>query len=167
MAVYQGSRVIYLWRPVSKQATEAASNIAFQTDGSEKITNDVSVTKTKSGSVTTSSGAEVEISMTVVAASGNDTVCDDLKNAVKNGEDVGCWKVNLDKAGTTTGKYKGTYYEGKVSDYEESFGSEDHVEIQVTYKPSGTGYDGDVTVTAEQLAIASYVFKDTTIGALE
>lgn len=164
MAVYQGNRIIYLVRLLSKATTEAASSIAFQTDGSEKVSNDVDTTKTKSGSVTTSSGAEVELDMTFVASDKNDTICADIKDATRKGETVECWKVNLDKAGTASGTYKGTYYQGKFSDYEESYGAEDHVEIQTTYSADGTGEDGDVTVTEEQLRLASYVFTDTIKG---
>ncbi|MDD3230025.1 MAG: phage major tail protein, TP901-1 family [Oscillospiraceae bacterium] len=161
MAVYQGKRIVYLWRLLSKQATVAAANIAFQTDGSESISNDVDVTKTKSGSVTVSSGAEVELDMTVVAADLNDSVCDEIKKAAREGCVVECWKVNLDRAGTASGTFKGTYYQGKISSYEESYGAEDHVEIQVTFNADGVGADGDVTVSDEQQDIAGYVFTDT------
>lgn len=158
MAAREGKKVIYLF----KTAKVAASVLAFQTEGSESVSNDVETTKTKSGPITTASGAEIEIGVTAVGSSESQELLDSLKEACKKNEEVECWKANLDQPGTGDNKFKGTYYKGRISEFTENEGAEDHLECEISYAVNGLGADGEVTVTAEQQEVASYVFKDTT-----
>lgn len=69
-------------------------------------------------------------------------------------------------AGTAaSGKYEATYYQGHITEYSKSAGTEDNVEISFTFLPNGHGVDGEATLTSEQAAVVQYVFKDTTVEA--
>ena len=62
----------------------------------------------------------------------------------------------------TVTKFKGTYYEGYLTSFEETSNAEDFVEYSLTFGINGKGADGDVTVTTDQQEAAAYVFTDTT-----
>jgi len=59
-------------------------------------------------------------------------------------------------------KFAGRYFQGYLTELEKTSNAEDMVEISLTFGINGTGKTGDVTVTAEQQAVADYVFTDTT-----
>ena len=48
-----------------------------------------------------------------------------------------------------------------LTEFSLSASAEDHAEYSTTFAINGTGAKGDVTVSAEQQKIASYVFADT------
>ena len=85
-----------------------------------------------------------------------------LEDALDNDELIEIWEANLDEAGTTTGTYKGMYFQGYLTEIERNSNAEDMVEVSTTFGINGTGKRGDVTVTADQQAAADYVFKDST-----
>lgn len=58
-------------------------------------------------------------------------------------------------------KYRGMYFQGYLTELEKTSNAEDMVEVSLTFGINGTGKRGDVTVTADQEAVADYVFKDT------
>ena len=80
----------------------------------------------------------------------------------ENNEIVEIWEANLaEPVGEGTNKFKGTYYQGYLSEFTKTSSSEEHVECETTFKINGSGADGDVTVSVEQQEIAAYVFADT------
>ena len=76
---------------------------------------------------------------------------------------VEIWEVNLDEPATTSSKYKGTYFQGYLTEIERTASAEDMVEISLTFGINGAGVKGEVTVTDEQAETASYAFADTTV----
>ena len=73
------------------------------------------------------------------------------------------WEANLEDAGSVgLNKFNGMYFQGYITEMEMSSNAEDNVEVSLTFGINGTGVRGEVTVSTEQQAIASYVFKDTT-----
>jgi len=64
--------------------------------------------------------------------------------------------------GTPSGKFKGIYYQGYITDLEISSPADDFVQIDIDFTANGKGARGEVTVTAEQQEVADYVFADTT-----
>ena len=158
----KGNKLVYLFRILSEAATEAGVTLAFTTENTNTISKDADTTATKDGSIRTPGEAEIEISATAILAKG-DTMYAKLKEAMLNDELIEIWEANLEEpAEGGANKFKGTYYQGYLTEFEKSSSAEDFVECSCTFAINGTGADGDVTVTAEQQEVANYVFTDTT-----
>ncbi len=159
----QGKKIVYLYRVLSKAATNEGAALAFTTENGNTISKDADSTATKDGSIRTPAVAEVEITATSILAQG-DTLIDELKAALNSDELIEIWETNLAEPGTDTnaGKFKATYYQGYLTELEKSSNAEDMVEMSLTFGINGTGADGYATVSAEQQEVANYVFKDTT-----
>lgn len=61
-------------------------------------------------------------------------------------------------------KYDATYYQGFITEYSKSAGTEDNVEVSFTYVPNGHGVDGQATLSQEQAEVVQYLFADTTVA---
>lgn len=157
----QGKKIIYLFRPISKEATNDAVAMAFVTENERTKSKDAETTATKDGTVRTPGATETEISATALLAKG-DTLADELEDAMDNDEIIEIWEANLDEpSGAGSNKFKGRYYQGYLSEFTLTSEAEGHAEYETTFAINGKGAKGDVTVTAEQQEIANYVFKDT------
>lgn len=157
----QGKNIIYLFRILSEAATADAVAMAFTTENERSKSKDADVTATKDGSIRTPGATEIEISATAILAKGDD-LAEKLETAMDNDELIEIWEVNLDAPGTGDGKFKGTYYQGYLTEFTLTSSAEEHAEYECTFAINGNGAKGDVTVTAEQQEVATYVFKDTT-----
>ena len=157
-----GKKIVYLYRILEDAATEAGTVMAFVTENALTISKDADTTMTKDGSIRTPGEMEIELTATSLLVKG-DTMFDKLKQAMAEDKLVEIWEANLaEPVGTGSNKFKGTYYQGYLTEFEKTSSAEDFVEVATTFGINGTGADGDVTVTAEQQEIADYVFKDTT-----
>lgn len=156
-----GKKIVYLYRVLADAATDAGTAIAFVTENGRTKSKDADSTATKDGSIRTPSAAEVEITCTSILSKG-DTMIDDLEDALDADGLIEIWEANLEEAGSTTGTYKGMYFQGYLTEIEKNSNAEDMVEVSLTFGINGTGKRGDVTVSAAQQEVASYVFKDTT-----
>lgn len=155
-----GKKIIYLYRILSEAASNAATALAFTTENERDKTKDADSTITKDGSIRTPSESETEITASSILSKG-DTLIDKLETAMDNDEIIEIWEVNLEEPGSTDGTYKGTYFQGYITEIDKTANAEDMVEISLTFGINGKGAKGDVTVTNEQKEIATYVFKDT------
>lgn len=156
-----GKKLIYLFRILSKAATSNAMAMAFTTENERSKSKDVEATETKDGPVQTPGAVETEISATAILAVG-DTMAEELEDALDNNEVIEIWEVNLAEAGSTSGKYKGRYFQGYLTEFTLTSSAEEHVEYECTFAINGSGAKGDVTVSEEQAEVASYKFADTT-----
>lgn len=156
----QGAKIIYLYRLLEEQTTEDAFRLAFVTEDSISYSKDADSTTTKDGAIRTPSAVEIEKTMTSILTKGDEDIAK-LKNAMLNDKLIELWEVNLDEPGTGANKFKGTYFQGYITEFEKSSNAEDMVEISMTVGVNGKGADGDVTVSTEQQDDASYVFTDT------
>lgn len=156
-----GKKIIYLFRVLNDAATEEGTTIAFTTENSFTISKDADTTATKDGTIRTPGEAEIEITATAILAKG-DKKYKRLQQAMLNDEIIEIWKVNLEEpVEGGNNKFAGTYYQGYLTEFEETASAEEHVECSTTFGINGTGADGNVTVSAEQQEIAAYVFADT------
>lgn len=160
MESVHGSKIIYMYRPLSETKKTAALRLAFVKENGKTVSTDADTTQTKDGTLRSPSQAEIEITSTSVLAS-DDTMIGLLEKAQLNNEKVEVWEINLAKSGTSEGKYKGTYYQGYVTEIEKSTPSDDWAEMSLTFGIEGKGAEGDVTVPANLLDEAMYTFKDT------
>lgn len=157
----EGKKIIYLFRVASKAANSDAMAMAFTTENERTKSKDSDTVVTKDGTITIPGAVEQEITATALLAKGT-TMADDLEDALDNNELMEIWEVNLAEPSGTDGKYKGRYFQGYLTEFTLSSSSEDHAEYSTTFAINGTGAKGDVTVSAEQQEIATYVFKDST-----
>lgn len=158
----QGKKLVYLYRVAKNEATKDGTQIAFTTENERTKSKDADSTATKDGSIRTPGTAEVEITATSILAKG-DEVIDELEEAMDNDDLIEIWEANLDEpADAGENKFKGTYFQGYLTEISRSSSAEDFVEVSLTFGINGDGAKGDVTVSAEQQEMAAYVFKDTT-----
>lgn len=160
----KGKKVVYLYRVHENAATVDGAVIAFTTENSRSVSVDADSTVTKDGTIRTPSDPEIEISATSILQKG-DSFINTLEAAMKANKLMDIWEANLEEPGVGQNKFKGTYYQGYLTDFEKSSNAEDFVEISLTFGINGKGADGDVTVTADQQEAANYVFVDTPKGA--
>ena len=160
----QGKKVVYLYRVHEDAATVDGATLAFTTENSLSIDVDADSTQTKDGSIRTPASPEIEIESTSIFKKGDDTI-ETYKKAMLDNKLFDIWRANLEAPGTGNNKFKGTYYQGYLTSFEETANAEDFVEYGLTFGINGKGADGDVTVTTEQQEAANYSFIDTPKGA--
>ena len=156
----QGKKIIYLYRKLSQAAQEDAWVIAYTTENGRTVSVDADSTATKDGAIRTPGVPEIEITGTSVLSADSEKI-DELEEAMLNNELMEIWEVNLARAGMGENKFKGKYYQGYLTEFEQTSNAEDFCEVSLTFGINGTGKSGECTVSAEQQAEASYAFKDT------
>lgn len=159
----QGKRIVYLFRIASESTTTAGKRIPFVTEDSRTKSKDADSTATKDGSIRTPGTAEVEISTTLILSKG-DEIVNKLEDAMDNDELIEIWEANLDEPvspGGSGNKFKGMYFQGYITEFEQTASAEDHVEVSLTFGINGSGKRGDVTVSAKEQEDANYLFKDS------
>lgn len=158
-----GKKIVYMYRLLKDAKTKDATHIAFVTENGMNMSRDADVTETKDGPIRTPGAVEIEITTTALLAQGDEMI-KALRDALVSGEKVEVWKVNLAEPGSgglPASKFKATYYQGYVTEFEETSNAEDYVECSLTFGMEGTGADGEATVTAEQQEMINlYAFAD-------
>lgn len=156
-----GKKLVYLYRIMSNAATADGVALAFTTENERSKSKDSDTVVTKDGSIRIPGASEVEITATSLLAKG-DTLVSELEDAMDNDEIIEIWEANLEEpAGEGNNKFKGMYFQGYLTEVTVASSAEDHVEVELTFAINGSGVRGDVTVSAEQQAVAEYVFTDT------
>ena len=157
----QGKKIVYLYRILKNASTAAGALIAFTTENGRTKSKDADSTQTKDGAIRTPGASETEITATSILKAGY-TMIDALEDAMDNDDIIEIWEANLaEPAKSGENKFKGMYFQGYLTELEKTSNAEDFVEISLTFGINGSGVRGDVTVSAEQQEMASYVFKDT------
>lgn len=157
----QGKKIVYLFRVLKNAANKAAVAMAFVTENTRTKSKDADSTATKDGAIRTPGASEVEISATAILAKG-DTLHEELEAAMDNDELIEIWEVNLEEpVAEAQNQFKGTYYQGYLTEFELTSSAEDFAEAATTFAVNGTGAKGNVTVSVEQQEMAAYVFTDT------
>lgn len=156
----EGKKIVYLFRILKNAATKAAVAMAFTTENERSKSKDSDSVATKDGAIVIPGEVEIEISATALLVKG-DTLAEELEDAMDANDIIEIWEANLEAPGTTEGTFKGRYFQGYLTEFTLSSSAEDHAEYECTFAVNGSGAKGDVTVTAEQQEVASYVFKDT------
>lgn len=158
-----GKKLVYLYRILDNAATADGVTLAFTTENTRTKSVESESTETKDGPIITPGATEGEITCTSLLAK-DDTLIDELEDAMDNHKIIEVWEANLEQpatGGTTTNKFKGRYFQTTLTEMEKTSSAEDYVEVSLTFAINGNGAKGDVTVTAEQQAAAAYVFADT------
>ena len=156
----KGNQIVYLFRILKDAASKNAVAMAFTTENERSKSKDSDSIVTKDGSINIPGAVEIEISATALLAKGDD-LAERLEDAMDENEIIEIWEANLEEAGATDGTFKGRYFQGYLTEFTLSSSAEDHAEYECTFAINGNGAKGDVTVSAEQQEVASYVFADT------
>ena len=157
----KGEKLIYLYRKYSARTTGAAAAVAYVSENSKSISANNDAINTKDGVFRTAGTPETTINATAYFKK-SDTALEDLKDALLNSDLMEIWEVNLEEAGTASGTYKGTYFQGYVSSFEVTSTAEEWVEASVSFAINGKGAEGDCTVSPSIIDETSYTFADTT-----
>lgn len=156
-----GKKLVYLYRILEEAATTDGAALAFTTENERTKSKDSDSTPTKDGPILTPGEVEQEITATSYLAVG-DTLVGRLEDALDGNKIVEVWEANLaEPVGEGSNKFKGRYMQGYLTEVSISSSAEDYVEVSLSFGINGAGVKGDVTVSAEQQAIAAYVFADT------
>ena len=163
----RGANRIVLLRPYALRTEEKAGRLAFQTNHEISRTRDSESTITKDGNIQSVSEVVVEMSLTTLMAHG-DEVRKALEDAFLDGGLVEFWDINKTEASAIAAdgqtQFPATYYQGYITEWSESAGAEDSVEISISAAINGAGVQGDATLTAEQSEALVYEFADTTVA---
>lgn len=161
-SVVSGTKVIYLYRLLKEKATQAATYVAYSTEGETSISRDADSTATKDGPIRTPGEIEIEVSVTSLLTKG-DVMLNKLRKALIDGDVVELWEVNLEEPHESNGnQFKGAYYQANVTEFTQSSNADGSVEVQLTFGVSGKGASGYATVDVATQEQATYVFADTT-----
>lgn len=156
----EGKKIVYFFRLAEKASEQEGVAIAFTSENSRSKSAKSDTTATKDGTITTPGAMEHEINATAYLST-KDQMIAELEDAIDNNKLVELWEANLAKP-KTEGKFEGRYFQGYITEYTITSNAEDLAEAEMTFSVNGTGAKGDVTVSAEQQKVASYIFKDTT-----
>lgn len=157
----KGNKVVYLYRVYDDRATTAGATLAYTKENNRSVSSNAEDVETKDGKVRVPGSPDIQITASSYLKK-NDSLIPDLEEAMLDNKLMEVWETNLEEEGSTTGKFKGIYYQGYLTNMEKSSPAGEYVEVSLTFTLNGKGATGDVTVTAEQQAEADYVFADTT-----
>lgn len=156
----QGKKIVYLYRILSEAPTQSGTALAFTTENGRTKSKDADSTATKDGSIRTPGAAEVEITATSILKKGDELI-NKLEKALDDDALIEIWEANLaEPAEAGNNKFKGTYFQGYLTEIEYTANADEFVEVSLTFGINGTGAGGDVTVTTQQQEQA-YAFVDT------
>ena len=158
----RGINRILLMRPHSLRGTETAGRMAFQTSHEKSSSRDANSTITKDGNINSLSEVVVEYSLSTIMARG-DEVRAKLEEAYLKGELVEFWDIDRTEAGAG-GRFPATYYQGYITEWSESAGAEDSVEISISTAINGAGVVGQATLSDDQANVVQYDFSDTIVA---
>jgi TP901-1 family phage major tail protein len=160
----RGANRIMLMRPYSMRSDVAAGRMAFQTNHEKSSTRDSESTITKDGNIQSLSEVVIEYSLTTLMARV-DPVREKLEEAFLNGELVEFWDIDKTEPTTPSGnQFPARYFQGYITEWNETAGAEDSVEISLSAAINGSGVRGNATLTVEQGEAITYPFADTTVA---
>lgn len=160
----RGANRIMLMRPYSLRGQVAAGRLAFQTSHEKSSTRDSESTITKDGNIQSLSEVVVEYSLSTLMAR-DDEVREKLEEAFLDGELIEFWDIDKTEPTTPGGtQFPARYFQGYITEWSETAGAEDSVEISLSAAINGSGVRGNATLTVEQSQAITYSFADTTIA---
>ncbi|QDK70510.1 phage major tail protein, TP901-1 family [Lactococcus protaetiae] len=158
----EGKRVVYLYRLYSDRLTAGASALAFQTENEHTISADSDITATKDGNLVKTKPVSEEITATSLLATHSPLI-QKFKDAVRSGEAVEIWEINLDEPTADGEKYEAEYFQAIMTEFTLKTNAEDIAEVDTKFAVNGAGKSGEATLSSENQAIVDYVFQDTTV----
>lgn len=155
----KGISSVLFFRLLKDAATQKGKKLAFQTEHSESISNEISSTKTKDGSINVPAGAAFEFAISAILAK-NDPLAAMLKDAATYGDVVECWEVAVDTdMQNAAGQYFATYMQGVLPSWEEAKNSEENITLSTSLTVNQIPQKGYLDLTAAEEAAVQYAFR--------
>lgn len=158
-APQKGITSVLFFRLLKNAASDKGKKLAFQTEHSESIANEISSIKTKDGAINVPAGATFEYAISSILAK-NDPLAAMLKEAVVTGEVVECWEISNDAdMQNQAGQYLATYMQGVLPSWEETKNSEENITISTTLTVNQIPQKGYLDLTESEQAAIQYAFR--------
>lgn len=157
MALKNGKDTILLIQKATAALGESAFVIAQQTDLTHSIETEMSDEKTKFGRVVAPGTTSESFEVTAYGDSDDDGQ-DLIIEAIKNGEQIKVWKVDLPH--NANGKHNATFAYGYFESAEEKAGTEGFVELSGTIQVLGQSQKGELDpLPIEVIEFGKYGFE--------
>jgi TP901-1 family phage major tail protein len=147
-------------RPYAERGNEYGGRLFFQTSHEKSSTRESESTITKDGNIQSLSEIVVEYSLTTLMAQ-NDRVRDLIEIAYLEGGLIELWDINkTEPREGTEDRFPATYFQGYITEWSETAGAEDSVELSLSIAINGSGVRDFATLTPEQRETLTYAFAD-------
>lgn len=153
----RGKDKILYFRRLKDQAQEDGAKLAYQTNHEITYSRDNESTATKDGAVNTAGSLETTISITALLTRGG--ISDLMREAVKTGETIEVWEVDL-AGGNTEGEYPALYGQGTFNEWTDPADVEEISELDTEMNINGELQKGTVQLTSENINEIQYAFTD-------
>src|SRR5690625_2597763 len=160
LQMIDGKNKILLFRELSKQATEDATKLVFQTEHTFGFERDINRVTTKDGSVIKVGELESEVGIEAIQAK-RDPVSAFLRTAAIKGTKLEVWEVSVDEDLEEDGKFPAIYAQGYLDSWESTASAEDEAEISSNFIVELEPQFGMATLTEGQQDAIQYAFEDT------
>lgn len=156
-----GKDKVLFFRLLKNAATKKAAKVLYQVSHTISYENQTEVKQTKDGNLQQSSGVNTTVNITAVAT--KDDVAKEMRAAVKTGEVVELWEVDLTSL-KHDGKADALYMQAKIPSWEDPAEVGQYAEFTTTANVIGEPKEGQVTISQETLNELQYAFRDLEIA---
>src|SRR5690625_5024377 len=160
LQMIDGKNKILLFREFSKQATEEATKLVFQTEHTFSFSRELDRITTKDGTVIKVGELESEVGIEAIQAK-RDPVATCLRAAAIRGTKLEIWEVSVDEDLKEEDKYPAIYAQDYIDSWEGSASAEDEAEISSNFIVELEPQFGMATITEKQQEAIKYAFTDT------
>lgn len=157
----QGKDKILLFRRLKDAESDVAAKLVFQTEHTFSYNRDMDKIITKDGVVVKVGELEAEVDIDAIQAK-EDPTYDMLEEAMKKGEKLELWEVNVDEDLKEDDKYPAVYCQGYLESWEPASSAEDEAELSSKFIVELEPQTGMATLTEAQESAVQYAFRDTT-----
>lgn len=161
----QGNKYVIVYRLLEEAATSDATGMALETDSSLSKSRSLETLVAKRITMKVHNRPEVSGSATAYFSPG-DPMIRKLEDSLYSPVPVEFWFIDQNLV-NDEGKYEAEYFQGFVTDFEKTAGSEGAIEASLSYEMTvlDEPVRGYATLTSEQVDVVNYVFRDTIAGS--
>lgn len=155
-----GKDKILMFRKLKDASKIGAAKLALQTDHTWEYSRSTEVTQTKDGARVASAG--LEVSLSINALTSDDEVNKMLLDAVKSGEKLEVWEIDITNLGESPDSKKcpAMYAQGNLESWTVPADVNAYENLSTTMKIDDMPKDGEVTLSDEQTKLITYAFRD-------
>lgn len=156
----QGKDKILLFRRLADAGNENAIKLVFQVEHTFTYNRELDKVVTKDGVVVKVGELEAEVPIEAIQSKG-DPAFTMLQEAMKKGEKLELWEVNISPELEENGKYPAVYAQGYLDSWELPANVEDEATISSNFIVELEPQEGMATLTEEIESAVQYAFRDT------
>ena len=160
----KGVNTVVAVRRLTEAGTSKGYVIPFQTDGDFTLSRDSDSDTTKSGTITSAKGLEVDFTFTTYDS--DDPVLDVLADSLRHQTTLEFWLVKLDRK-NSKGQVYADYMQGVISKDDQSSDPEKASERKWETAIDGEPQSGYTTLPADITSELSYIFRGLDVFSSE